>query len=343
MLDVLNRGAYILQKDLEDFESYLADYCGVKHAIGVANGTDAIWLALMAAGIGPGDEVIMPSHTYVATPGAVKVVGANPVLVECSDDNMMDANHIEQAITEKTKVIMPVQLNGRTCDMDHISLIAKKYDLIIIEDSAQGLGSKYKGKMAGSFGLAGTYSFYPAKVLGCYGDGGAVITNDEDIARKINLLRDHGRNSDGQFETWGYNSRLDNFQAAILLEKFKTFDEDIQKRRKYASIYHSEINSENISMPPPPENEDFFDTYQNFEIRANDRDNLKKHLSDNGIGTLIQWGGQAIHHMENLGLTHFELPFTDKFFKECIMLPMNTALTEDEVVYISKKVNSFYE
>ena len=154
ILDVASRGAFILQKDLEEFENKLAEYCNVKHAIGVANGTDAIWLSLMAANIGPGDEVIMPSHTYVASPAAVKIVGADPVLVECGYDNLLDPEHIEQAITDKTKAIMPVQLNGRTCDMDSIINIANSNNLLIIEDSAQGLGSKYKGKMAGTFARA---------------------------------------------------------------------------------------------------------------------------------------------------------------------------------------------
>jgi len=342
--NVVNRGAYILQKDLEAFEDRLAGYCNIKHAIGVANGTDAIWLILMAAGIGKGNEVIMPSHTYVATAAAVKFDGADPVLVECGYDNLMDPNHIEQAITGKTKAIMPVQLNGRTCDMDAINELANKYNLLIIEDSAQGLGSSYKGKMAGTFGLAGTYSFYPAKVLGCFGDGGAVVTNNDEIAEKVKLLRDHGRDDNGDFQTWGFNSRLDNLQAAILLEKFKTFNDDITKRRHLAGIYHNEIhNRDYIELPPSPkENSDHFDTFQNFELRAEKRDKLKSFLADNGIGTLIQWGGKAIHQIEKLGLTHFDLPYTDHFFTECLMLPLNTSLYDKDAMYISKKINEFY-
>ena len=342
--DVVSRGAYILQDDLYNFEIKLAGYCGVNHAIGVANGTDAIWLSLMAANIGNDDEVIMPSHTYVATPAAVKFVRAKPILVECGYDNMMESNHIEQAITDKTKAIIPVQLNGRTCEMDEIDRIAEKNDLLIIEDSAQGLGSLYKGRMAGTFGLAGTYSFYPAKVLGCFGDGGAVITNDDTIAEKVKLLRDHGRDNNGEFQTWGFNSRLDNLQAAILLEKFKTFNDDITKRRQLAAIYHNEIHVRDyINLPPgPDENSDHFDTFQNFELRAKKRDELKSFLTDNGIGTIIQWGGKAIHQIEKLGLTHFDLPYTDQFFQECLMLPLNTSLSDEDAMYISKKINQFY-
>ncbi len=342
---VINRGAYILQKDLVDFEKKLSDYCNVDYAIGVANGTDAIWLSLLAVEIGSGDEVIVPSHTYVASPASIKFVGASPVLVECGEDNLIDPNHIEQAISTKTKAIMPVQLNGRTSDMDKINKIAEKNDLLIIEDSAQGLGSLYKGKMAGTFGIAGTYSFYPAKVLGCFGDGGAVVTNNKEIAQKIKLLRDHGRNDKGEFETWGVNSRLDNLQAAILLEKFKTFDEDIVKRRNIASIYNNEIKSnDKLKLPPGPnENDINFDTYQNYELRAERRDELKEFLFKNGIGTIIQWGGKAVHQEQNLGLTNYKLPYTDNFFEKCLMLPMNTSIKEKEAHYICQKINEFYE
>jgi len=344
IFDVISRGAYILQKDLEDFEYKLSEYCNVRYAIGVANGTDAIWLSLMAANIGDGDEVILPSHTYVATAAAVKFISAEPVLVECGYDNMMDTENIEKSITNKTKVIMPVQLNGRTCDMDIIIAIAKKYKLLIIEDSAQGLGSLYKGKMAGTFGLAGSYSFYPAKVLGCYGDGGVVVTNDDKIAKKVKLLRDHGRDDDGKFQLWGFNSRLDNLQAAILLEKLKTFDDDLKRRRAIATIYHNEIiQKDRIVLPPGPDDDTIhFDTYQNFEIRAKQRNKLKNYLQQNGVGTIIQWGGKAIHQEKNLGLTHFNLPYTDNFFKECLMLPMNTSLTDKEILYVCSKINNFY-
>ena len=342
--DVMERGAYILQKDLEEFENALEKYCNVKHAIGVANGTDAIWLSLMASGVGKNDQVIIPSHTYVATPAAIKFVQAEPILVECSYDNLIDAKSIENSITDKTKAIMPVQLNGRTADMDKIKEIAEKNDLIIIEDAAQGLGSLYKNQMAGTFGIAGTYSFYPAKVLGCFGDGGAVVTNNDKLAKKIRLLRDHGRNEEGKFEIWGFNSRLDNLQAAILREKLKTFDTDIKKRRKLAGIYHERIEVENrIVLPPSPKSNSInFDTFQNFELRAKQRDQLKEFLAKKGIGTLIQWGGKAIHQEENLGLDNFNLPITDDFFKECLMLPMNTSLTEEQVIYVSDKINEFY-
>ena len=197
--DVGNRGAYILQKDLEEFEENLAKFTGCKYALGVANGTDAIWLALLAAGIGNGDEVIFASHTYIATAGAIKFVGATPIPADCREDHMIDPKSVEKLITDKTKAIVPTQLNGRCCEMDTLLHIAKKHNLIIIEDAAQGLGAKFKGKGIGTFDKGGTISFYPAKNLGSFGDAGAFVTNDKAMYNKVKLLRDHGRDENGKF------------------------------------------------------------------------------------------------------------------------------------------------
>src|SRR3989339_359234 len=177
--DVLSRGAYIMQKDLSQFEENIKKFLDVKHVFGVADGTNALILALCAAGIGQGDEVILSSHTYIATAASVHFVGAVPVLVECGQDHMIDPDSVKKAITDKTKAIMPTQVNGRTCDMDALQKIADQHRLVVIEDAAQAIGSRFKGRAAGTFGLAGTFSFYPAKLLGCFGDGGAVVTNDD--------------------------------------------------------------------------------------------------------------------------------------------------------------------
>ena len=214
--NVLRRGAYIMQSDLDTFETSLARYLNVKHVIGVADGTMALIIGLRASGIGAGDEVLVPSHTFVATAAAVHHAGATPVLVDCARDHLIDSADIERRINDRTRAIMPVQLNGRTADMDKIVNIADRYNLKIIEDSAQALGSKFRNRFAGTFGSAGTCSFYPSKTLGCFGDGGAVITNDDDVADHVKLLRDHGRSMNGEVIEWGYNSRLDNLQAAIL-------------------------------------------------------------------------------------------------------------------------------
>ena len=239
---------------------------------------------------------------------------------------------------------MPVQLNGRTCDMDEIKNIATKHNLLIIEDSAQGLGSLYKGNMAGTFGLAGTYSFYPAKVLGCFGDGGAIVTSDESIYLRISEMRDHGRDNSGEHVSWGFNSRLDNLQAAILLEKFKTLEDDIRLRRKIASLYHHHLKDiEGFIMPPAPDTEtNRFDTFQNFEIRCNKRNELKSFLADNGIGTLIQWGGKAIHQIKELQFDCHDLLFTEELFKKCMLLPMNSLMSLEDAEYVSETIKKFY-
>ena len=342
--DVMTRGAYILQKDLEQFERNLEKFLNVKHAIGVADGTNALIIALHAAGVGIADEVILPSHTYIATAASVHFVGATPVLVECGRDHMMDPGKIEAAITAKTRAIMPVQLNGRTCDMDAIQEIAERHGLLTIEDAAQALGSKYAGKNAGTFGLAGTFSFYPAKVLGCFGDGGAVVTNDDEMANKLRLLHDHGRDENGLVVAWGTNCRLDNMQAAILDLKLKTFDEDIARRREIASMYDERLRGiDDLVLPPAPGGDKrHFDIYQNYEIESGRRDELRKYLDENGVKTIIQWAGKAVHQFTGLGFEDVRLPVTEKMFTRCMMLPMNTTLNDDDVEYICDCILSFY-
>lgn len=341
--DVCRRGAYILQQDCREFETRLAAFMGVRHAFGVANGTDAIIIGLKAAGVGPGDEVILPSHTYIATAAAVHLVGATPVLADCGSDHMLDAADAERRITPRTRAIMPVQLNGRTCDMDAIGAVAERHGLLVVEDAAQGLGSRFRERSAGTFGRFGTISFYPAKLLGCFGDGGAVVTNDDDVAAQVALLRDHGRNQDGRVVAWGFNSRLDNLQAAILNHKLATFPADIARRRAIASAYQSGLGDvPEVTLPPAPDADPrHFDVYQNYELEAERRDELRAWLDTQGIRTLIQWGGTPVHQHRELGFT-VDLPRTDALFRRCLMLPMNTALSDGEVAYIVESVRRFY-
>ncbi|MBW2631694.1 MAG: DegT/DnrJ/EryC1/StrS family aminotransferase [Deltaproteobacteria bacterium] len=342
--DVMSRGAYILQRDLEEFEENIKKLIGVKHVLGVADGTNALMLSLRAAGVGHGDEVIMSSHTYIATAAAVHFVGATPVLVECGADHMIDPKSVEQAITDNTRVIMPTQLNGRTCDMDALQAIADKHGLIIIEDAAQALSSMYKGKCAGTFGLAGTFSFYPAKVLGCFGDGGAVVTNDGEIAESVARLRDHGRNEGGEVVTWGTNSRLDNIQAAILNLKLRTFIQGMEWRREIAAMYDQALrNIDDLSLPPAPDSDEkHYDIYQNYELESGHRNKLKSFLAECGIGTIIQWGGKAVHQFKGLGFDDVKLPITEKMTSRFLMLPMHTALTDEDVDYICECIIEFY-
>ncbi len=341
--NVSSRGAFIMQDDLVQFEENLAKYTNVKYAVGVANATDALQLLLIAGGISSGDEVIFCSHTMVATASAIAFTGATPVPVDVDKDHMIDVNSIEAAITPKTKAIMPTQLNGRMSNMDEILRIAKKYNLQIYEDSAQALGAKFKGKSAGSFGIGGCISFYPAKVLGCFGDGGAVLTNNKDIYNRIKLLRDHGRGEDGNVSIWGYNSRLDNLQAAILNFFFQTYDKTIKRRRAIATLYHENLKGlKSIYLPPPPESKgNHFDIYQNYEIEANRRDELKEYLVNNGIGTLLQWGGKAVHEFRELGFTQ-SLPYTENVMRNSLMLPLNMTITDDDVKYIANIIWKFY-
>lgn len=338
------RGAYILQKDLKEFEEKLAAFAGTKYAIGLANGTDAIWLALMAAGIGKGDEVIFASHTYIATAASINFVGAVPVPADCKPDHMIDPESVKQLITPKTKAILPTQLNGRCCDMDALMAIAKEHNLAIIEDAAQGLGATFKGQGVGSFDKGGTISFYPAKNLGSFGDAGGFVTNDKDMYDKVMLLRDHGRNDDGVFVMWGFNSRLDNLQAAFLNYKIGYYKDEIARRREIAQLYQDRLGSvKELFLPPAPgADERYFDVYQNYEIEAERRDELKEYLKTNGVGTLIQWGGQPVHSITTLGFSGTGLPYTEAMFKKCLMIPMNTALSNADVEYVCQQIINFY-
>jgi len=342
--DVMSRGAYILQKDLADFEANLCRYLNVKYTFGVADGTNALKLALLALDVGPGDEVIVPAHTYIASAAAIHFVGAKPVLCECGADHLIDVTSARSKITARTKAIMPVQLNGRTADMGEVMALAHENGLRVVEDAAQALGSKFGGRGAGTFGVAGTFSFYPAKVLGCFGDGGGLVTNDDAVAHRVRLLRDHGRDADGEVVAWGTNSRLDNIQAAILNLKLKTFDEDLARRRRLASIYDAGLKDvAELKLPPAPDSDKrHYDVFQNYEIEAERRDALKQHLEEKGIRTIVQFGGKAVHQFSGLGLGDVNLPTTERMYLHLLLLPMNTTLSDDDVQYVVAAVRSFY-
>ena len=341
---VSSRGAFIMQNDLAEFEDRLVKYTGVKYALGIGNATDAMQLLLKAGGISEGDEVIFCSHTMVATASAIKFTGATPVPIEAGSDHLMDVALIEKAITLNTKAIMPTQLNGRVADMDAILQIAGKYNLQVYEDSAQALGAKYKGKSAGSFGVGGCISFYPAKVLGCFGDGGAVLTNDEEIYKTIKLMRDHGRGEDGNVSLWGYNSRLDNLQAAILNYFLDDFKSIVDRRRAIADFYAEGLKDlKELTLPPAVDsNVNHFDIYQNYEIEAVERDKLKAYLTEKNVGTLIQWGGQAVHEFRDLGFTQ-TLPYTENIMRTSLLLPINMSIIDNEVEYVCQCIREFYD
>ena len=343
--EVGNNGAFIMQNDLLEFENRIARYSNCNFAVGVGNATDALEMLIAASGIGDGDEVIISTHTMIATASAISANGAIPVPVECGKDHLIDPKSIIEEINSNTKCIMPTQLNGRTANMDEICQIANEYGLKIIEDSAQALGSKYDGQNAGSFGVGGCISFYPAKVLGCLGDGGIILCNDKDIYDRLIMMRDHGRDPiSGDVVLWGRNSRLDNLQAAFLNFQFKNYDNVVSRRREIAGIYENLLSDiDHILLPPSVNSKDkHFDIFQNYEIEAEKRDDLKTFLNDNGIGTLIQWGGKGVHQFKKLGFKK-SLPFSENIINRMLLLPINMTIKDDEVKYVAEKINLFYK
>jgi dTDP-4-amino-4,6-dideoxygalactose transaminase len=336
--EALSKGDLILRDQLMQFEENIASFVGVKYAVGVNSGTDALYFSLKAAGVGPGDEVI-------TTVSVIVQCGAKSILVDIGEDMNMDVNHVENAITPRTKAIIPVYLNGRMCDMEKLMEIANGHNLLVIEDAAQALGAKFDEKKAGSFGLTGCFSFYPAKMLGAAGDGGVVVTNDEEIAEKIRLLRDHGyQRSTGDILYYGFNSRLDNLQAAILDVKLKHLPEWIEKRREIASIYHEGLSDfQELKLPPPPlSNDRFFDVYQNYVIQVKKRDKLVAHLRESDIEILVSWH-KPMHHHDALGLKHFQLPKTEQISNDVLSLPMYPELSDEQVEVVIEAIHNFYK
>jgi len=341
--EVASRGAFILQQDLSHFETELSAFTGSPFSVGVGNATDGLEIAWQSIGLEPGDEVGCCSHTMLATASAIKIAGGTPVPVDIGSDGLIDPDAVLAAINSKTVGIMPTQLNGRTCNMSKIMQIADQYKLYVVEDAAQALGSCFKGKHAGTFGHASAISFFPAKVLGCFGDAGAVLTGDPDRYDKIYQLHDHGRNVNGEVMSWGRNSRLDNLQAAFLSFLLKDYSRVIERRREIASLYHDRLSMlDELVLPPPPDSDpDHFDVYQNYELQADRRDSLREHLTSDGIGTLIQWGGKGVHQWDRLGFT-LHLPKTEDFFRRCIMLPMNMFISDADIHQICDCIHSFY-
>jgi dTDP-4-amino-4,6-dideoxygalactose transaminase len=341
--DVGLRGAFILQQDLARFERRLADYLGMEFGVGVGNATDGLLLSLRALDLEPGDEVIFCSHTMVATAAAIHFAGATPVPVECGPDHLIDPESVALAVTSRTRVILPTQLNGRTADMHALAAIARHNGLQIVEDAAQALGSRFRGQPAGSFGAAGVFSFFPAKTLGCLGDGGAVVTNSEDVHRRVLELRDHGRGTDGEIVSWGLNSRLDNLQAAILDFRLGSYAVAVDRRRTLACLYESRLGAiEQLKLPPGPAADgEHFDVFQNYEIEAERRADLRAFLKGREIGTALPWGGKAVHQWQRLGFKT-DLPFTETVFERVLLLPLNLSLTDDHVSYVCDAIEAFY-
>jgi len=340
--DTLARGDLVLREQLRDFERNLADFVGVKYAVGVNSCYHALHFSLLAAGIGPGDEVITVAHTFVATVSAIVHAGAKPVLIDVRKDYNMDPDLLEAAITPRTKAILPVHLNGRVCEMDGIQAIADKHGLIVIEDAAQALGATFKGKKAGSFGLAGCFSFYPFKALGGLGDGGAVTTNNPEFARIVTLLRFNGEDRQtGEFHYHGYTALLDNVQAAVLNVKLRLLPEWIQHRRSIAKLYHEKlVGIEDVVLPHFAE-EQHFDSFQNYVIRTKQRDELREYLRAQGIETLVHWPKPMWEH-KGLALENPDLRETVSICREVVSLPMSAETTPEQVEIVGQSLRDFF-
>jgi dTDP-4-amino-4,6-dideoxygalactose transaminase len=342
IVDCLTKGDLIFRQQLRDFEAHFASFVGVKYAVGLNSGYHALQFSLQAAGVGPGDEVITVAHTFVATVSAIVNVGAKPILVEVADDHNMDPGALEAAITPNTKAVIPVSLNGRVCKMDQIMAIADKYSLKVVEDSAQALGAEYKGKKAGSFGLTGCFSFYPFKLLGGFGDGGAVTTNDPDVASMVGRLRYNGEDRQtGEFHYHGQTALLDNVQAAVLDVKLRHLPEWINHRRKMATLYCQGLAGIPDVKLPHCDGEGHFDVFQNFVIRTRDRDRLREHLRNDGIETLVSWPKPMWQH-HALGLPDPHLPTTVAICREVLSLPMSAETTPEHVETTVQSIRRFF-
>ncbi|MNW40844.1 dTDP-3-amino-3,6-dideoxy-alpha-D-galactopyranose transaminase [compost metagenome] len=341
MREVLHSGWYVLGKEVENFESEFADYCGTKYCIGVANGLDALELIIHGYGIGEGDEVIVPSNTYIATILAISTNGATPVLVE---PNILtyniDPSKIEEKITPKTKAILVVHLYGQACDMDPILDLAKKHDLKVIEDCAQSHGAIYKGKRTGNLGDAAAFSFYPGKNLGALGDAGAITTNDEELKGKLFALRNYGSNKKYHNIYKGYNSRLDEFQAPIIREKLKFLDDDNNYRRKIADFYLQNISNNNIILPVI-ENEAESHVWHVFVVRIKNRDKFIQYMSTKDIQTLIHYPIPPHKQEAYIEWQDMNLPISEQIHSEIVSIPISPVLDMDDVKYITEAINDY--
>ncbi len=339
---VFDNSWYIEGEEDKKFEEAFASFCTTDYCVGVGNGLDALMLALKALGIKEGDEVIVPSNTYIATALAVTYVGATPVFVE-PDINTYNINPelIEQSITDKTKAIMPVHLYGQPCDMDPIMEIAKKHNLFVVEDCAQAHGAKYNGKTIGSFGDAAGFSFYPGKNLGALGDAGATVTSDKDLAEKIRALGNYGSDYKYHHIYKGNNSRLDEIQAALLSAKLPHLNRMNEERRRIANRYMTEINNSNITLPYVPEYAT--PVWHIFAVRSDRRDELEAFLNEKGIGTNKHYP-IPMHLQEcykDLGYKEGDFPIAEEISKTQLSLPMYYGMTDEEISFVIDTINAF--
>jgi len=340
--DVMSKGELIDRSHLRSFEENLASYVGTKYAVGLNSGYDALHMSLRAAGIGAGDEVILPAHTFVATCSAAVIVNATPVLVDVEKDFGIDVDKIEASITPRTKAIIAVHLSGYMADMPRIMRIAEKHNLVVIEDACQSLGSSISGKMAGSIGLTGCWSFYPFKILGGYGDGGAITTSDPEVANFARRMRYNGEDRQtGEYHGHGFTCLLDNLQAAFLDVKLRHLPAWIERRKAIAEMYRRGLSDLPDLLLPHYHKPGFDHVYQNYTLRAKQGDEFSEYLKKNGIEVLTQFRKPYYRH-EALKLVDRGFPETEAISREVCSLPMNVEISVEEIEYVIRTARSFY-
>jgi dTDP-4-amino-4,6-dideoxygalactose transaminase len=344
--DVLDNTAYICGKKAKKFEQDFAKIHGVKYSVALSTGTDALHVALWAIGIKPGDEVIVPVNTYIATSESISLCGGRPVFVDQDEKTFnIDVTKIEAAITKNTKAIIPVHLYGQPAEMDKILEIAKKHNLKVIEDCSQAHLATYKGKKIGGFGVIGTFSFYPGKNLGAYGEGGAVVTSDEELYGKMLRFRQHGSIEKYVHEIEGHNYRMEEIQAGVLNVKMKYIEKWTDARRTNAKLYTEILGNMNLADVVTPWHPDYVEpVYHLYVIRAKDRDGLSQHLNDNGVQTGLHYPKPL--HMQKaydyLGHKAGDFPVAEKGCSEILSIPMFPEMTKEQIEYVCSNISNYY-
>lgn len=332
ILNVLNHGKYILGPEVAELEERLAQYTGAKHCITVANGTDALQIAQMALGIGPGDEVITPGFTYIATAETVALLGAKPVYVDvCPLTYNLDPQLLEAAITPRTKAIIPVSLYGQCADFDAIKTIAARHGIPVIEDAAQSFGASYRGRKSCNLTTLACASFFPSKPLGCYGDGGAIFTSDDEIARVVRQVARHGQDRRYHHVRIGVNSRLDTVQAAVLLGKLQVFDQEMDARQQIASLYAESLSD--AGMAPPHVAPECVSAWAQYTVQVSDREKVQKNLSDAGIPSAVHYP-IPLNKQPAVAQSSVRLPVGDRLAAHVLSLPMGPYLQREDLLRV---------
>jgi len=339
VLQALGETRFILGPNVQAFDAEAAAYLGVEHAISCASGTDALHLALLAAGIEAGDEVITSAFTFIATAEAIRYIGAIPVFVDIQPASFnLDPARIREAITERTRAILPVHLFGQPADMDEIIALAGEFGLLVIEDCAQSFGSRYRGRTTGSIGQAGAFSFFPSKNLGCYGDGGMVTTGDDEIAARIKMLRNHGSSQQYHHDVIGYNSRLDELQAVVLRVKLKYIDEYNRQRLRVAQGYNQRLDANRFQLPAIADDRDH--VFHQYTLLCDDRDAVREAVLARDVSCAIYYPVPLHRQQAFADTAQPNLPVTEDTARRCLSLPIFPEMTEQQIETVCEALSS---